>query len=75
MEKRKQYDGWESVKTDTVAKAYTDVRAQLWKPLANQVGAQWEDVEAKVCILSVLSSMFEMGLMIRLVHGGGSQIT
>ena len=72
MEKRYQHDDWEVAKTKTVAKAYTDTRAQLWKPLADQVGVQWQTVEAKVSILGVPSSMFEMRLMVRPVHGRGS---
>ena len=75
MERRNSKEPWESVKTETVAKAYNDVREQMWKPVADRVGERWQAVEAKVFILGIPSSMFEMELMLRPVHGRGSQIT
>ena len=75
MEKRNQYDGWEAAKIDTVAEAYTDGRAQLCKPLADQVGLQWQTVEAKVSVLGVSSNLFGMKLIVRSVIGNGSCIT
>ncbi len=73
MEKRNQL-ALEPVKMDTVAKAYNDVREQVWRPLADRVGENWQTVEAKVRILNGPSSMVLMRLTIRPVHGKGSQI-
>ena len=33
---------------EALAKAYVDVREQMWKLLADRVGEKWQDVEAKV---------------------------
>ena len=74
MEKHNQYNNLEHTKTETVAKAYNDVREQIWKTLADRVGEKWQIVEAKVRILGVPFSMFQMRLKIRLVHGTGSSI-
>ena len=75
VEKRDQYDDdWERTKTDTVAKAYNDVREQIWKTLADRVGEKWQTVEAKVPIFSIPSSKFQFRLTISPVHGNGSQI-
>ena len=73
MEKRDQ-PVWERDKMDTVAKAYNDVREQVWKKLADRVGEKWQTVEAKVRILNVSSSITQMRLTTRSVHGTGSQI-
>ena len=54
MEKRDLYYDSERAKADTVAKAYVDVREQVWKPLADRVGEKWQVVEAKVRILHLL---------------------
>ena len=51
MEARNQDDDLESAKMGTLAKAYNDVREQLWKPLADRVGVRWQNIEAKVRIL------------------------
>ena len=69
VEKRDQHGDRGRTKTDTVAKAYNDVRAQIWKTLADRVGEKWQTVEAKVRILSVPSSIVSRRLTARLVHG------
>ena len=48
MEKRNSADNWDGVKIETLAKAYVDVREQMWKLLADRVGEKWQNVEAKV---------------------------
>ena len=52
MEKRNSADVW-GVKMEALAKAYVDVREQMWKLLADRVGEKWQTVEAKVCIQSL----------------------
>ena len=49
MEKRKIADDLDDVKFETSAKAYLELREQMWKLLADRVGEKWEIVEAKVC--------------------------
>ena len=49
MEKRNSADNWDGVKIETLAKAYFDVREQMWKLLADRVGEKWQTVEAHVC--------------------------
>lgn len=51
MEKRNSADNWDGVKMETLAKAYADVREQMWKILAERVGEKWQAVEAKVCFI------------------------
>ena len=75
MGKRNQNEDWEGIKTETLAKAYNDVREQMWKLIADRVGERWQVVEAKVRILGIPSSMIKWKLTIRPVHGRGSQIT
>lgn len=48
MEKRNHADNWDGVKMDTLAKAYNNVREQMWRVLADRVGEKWQDFEAKV---------------------------
>ncbi len=48
MEKRNSADNWDGVKMDELAKAYADVREQMWKVLADRIGEKWQTVEAKV---------------------------
>lgn len=73
--KRNQKEELESAKTEAVAKAYNDVREQMWKPVADRVGERWQVVEAKVRILGIPYSMFEMKLMLRPVHRRESRTT
>ena len=49
MEKRNIADNWDGVKIETLAKAYVDVREQMWRLLADRIGEKWQNVEAKVC--------------------------
>lgn len=57
MEKRSQQDDWNGVKVEALAKAYIDVREQMWKMLADRVGERWQVVEGKVCLVSVTQSI------------------
>ena len=50
MDKRNNADDWEGVKMEALAKAYVEVREQMWKLLGDRVGEKWETVEAKVCV-------------------------
>lgn len=50
MEKRNNTDSWDGVKIEALARAYINVREQMWKLLADQVGEKWQTVESKVCI-------------------------
>ncbi|MCJ1455961.1 hypothetical protein MMC28_006318 [Mycoblastus sanguinarius] len=47
MDKRNNADDWEGVKMEALAKAYVEVREQMWKLLGDRVGEKWETVEAK----------------------------
>ncbi|KAL2041479.1 hypothetical protein N7G274_005861 [Stereocaulon virgatum] len=47
MEKRSANENWEGVKMETLARAYVDVREQMWKILADRVGERWQIVEQK----------------------------
>lgn len=49
MEKRNSADNWDGVKIEALAKAYVDIREQMWKLLADRLGEKWQNVEAKVC--------------------------
>ena len=53
MKKRNSKEEWESARPEAVAKAYNDVREQMWKPFADRVGERWQVVEAKVGMLHV----------------------
>lgn len=48
MEKRDSAANWDSVEVETLAKAYVEVREQMWTLLADRVGEKWQDVEGKV---------------------------
>ena len=47
MEK-KNAESWDGIKIEDLARAYLDVREQMWKILAEQVGEKWTTVETKV---------------------------
>ena len=51
MEKGNSNETWEGVKIETLARAYVDVREQMWRILADRVDEQWQIVEAKVYLL------------------------
>lgn len=48
MEKRNSADTWDGGKIEQLAKAYTDVREEMWSLLAKRVDEKWQDVERKV---------------------------
>ena len=48
MEKRNSADTWDGGKIEQLAKAYTDVREEMWTLLAKRVDEKWQDVEKKV---------------------------
>lgn len=47
MDRRNAQD-WDGVKLETLARAYMEMRQELWQPLANHIGEKWNVVEAKV---------------------------
>ena len=57
------------------ASLYNDVREEMWKPFADSLGENWQIVEARVRILSALSSMLQMRLTTKLVPSRGSHIS
>ena len=59
MEKRNNTETWEGVKIEPLAKAYNDLREQIWKILGDRVGEKWQTVEQKVPTLTVLSIKFQ----------------
>lgn len=48
MEKRNSADNWNGVKIEQLARAYVEVREEMWEVLAKSVGEKWQDVEKKV---------------------------
>ena len=48
LEKQNSTDNWGDNNTDSMTKAYLDVREQMWKMLADRVGEKWQNIEAKV---------------------------
>lgn len=48
MDKRNSNGSWEGVKVEALAKAYLDVREEMWKILAARVNENWKTVEQKV---------------------------
>ena len=49
MEKRSNADDWDGAKMEALARAYNDVREQMWRLLADRIGGEkWQIVEAKV---------------------------
>lgn len=49
MEKRASAANWDGVEVETLARAYFEVRKEMWTLLADRVGEVWQNVEAKVC--------------------------
>lgn len=47
MEKRNSADTWDGGKIEQLAKAYTEVREEMWGLLAKRVDEKWQDVERK----------------------------
>ena len=54
MEKRNNTETWEGVKMETLAKAYNDLREQIWKILGDRVSEKWQTVEQKVFNSSII---------------------
>ena len=50
MEERLLRNTWNGAKVEAVARAYMNVREQMWKILADKVGEEWQTVEEKVCV-------------------------
>ena len=51
IERRNSTETWEGVKIETLARAYVDVREQMWSILADRVDEQWQIIEAMVYLL------------------------
>lgn len=49
---RRSADDWDGMKLEGMAKAYMDMRKEIWAPLAERCGEKWAVVEAKVRSLS-----------------------
>ncbi|KAL8734194.1 MAG: hypothetical protein Q9166_001680 [cf. Caloplaca sp. 2 TL-2023] len=47
MEKRNAHGDWNAGKFEEVAKAYREVREDMWRILADRVGEKWSVVESK----------------------------
>jgi len=52
MEKRNEEEQkrWDNANYESLAKAYTDVREQMWKILADRLGEEWQTVERRVSL-------------------------
>lgn len=50
MEKNRE-EKWEGGKIEMLARAYLEIRQEMWKMLADRVGEKWQTVEAKVSML------------------------
>lgn len=48
MEKRNNIGDWNGVKFEEVARAYREVREDMWRILADRVNEKWSVVESKV---------------------------
>ena len=55
MEKRNSADSWDGVKIEQLAKAYVEVREEMWEVLAKLVDEKWQDVEKKVRPVDLIS--------------------
>ena len=70
VEKRNAADSWDGAKINHLAKAYIEVREQMWSMLADRIGEKWQTIEAKVCLpkhqllflCSLLSQCMEKGI-------------
>ena len=47
--KKRSHD-WDQERIERLAAHYVELRDQIWKPLAQVVGENWEEVEKKVCL-------------------------
>ncbi|KAI4134743.1 MAG: hypothetical protein LQ347_001267 [Umbilicaria vellea] len=61
LQERLKSEQWDGVKVEDVAKAYVEVREEMWKILASQVeGGRWKVVEAK-CMEKGLKTLLSAG--------------
>lgn len=49
LEKIHANGSWNAMKFEEVAKAYLEVREEMWKMVADRVNERWNVVETKVC--------------------------
>ena len=52
MEKKKAESWDEDLKIEDLARAYIDVREQMWRVLGDILGEKWQTVESKVSLLN-----------------------
>ena len=50
MEK-KNFENWDGIKVEDLARAYLECRETMWKILANHLGEKWQTVEMKVSLI------------------------
>ncbi|KAL8892005.1 MAG: hypothetical protein Q9205_004578 [Flavoplaca limonia] len=60
MEKRNNTGDWNGVKFEEVARAYREVREDMWRILADRVNEKWSVVESK-CMERGLKNLASMG--------------
>ncbi|KAI4209289.1 MAG: hypothetical protein LQ349_009561 [Xanthoria aureola] len=60
MEKRNSVGDWNGVKFEEVARAYREVREEMWRILADRVNEKWSVVESK-CMERGLKNLASMG--------------
>ncbi|KAL8996442.1 MAG: hypothetical protein Q9169_004036 [Polycauliona sp. 2 TL-2023] len=60
MEKRNNNGDWSGVKIEEVARAYREVREDMWRILADRVNEKWSVVESK-CMERGLKNLASMG--------------
>ncbi|KAI4277286.1 MAG: hypothetical protein LQ337_001876, partial [Flavoplaca oasis] len=60
MEKRNNMGDWNGVKFEEVARAYREVREEMWRILADRVNEKWSVVESK-CMERGLKNLASMG--------------
>ena len=48
MEKRNNAENWDGANMKLLAKAYLDLREQMWLVLADRIGGNWQNIEAEV---------------------------
>ena len=64
MEKRNVTDAWDGAKMEALAKAYHEIRADMWRMLGDRLGEKWSTVEAKVSLLSLTLSFISCKVLI-----------
>ncbi|KAL8840348.1 MAG: hypothetical protein Q9170_001363 [Blastenia crenularia] len=61
LEKIHANGSWNAVKFEEVAKAYLEVREEMWKMVADRVNEKWSVVESKVCESSINADIAAQG--------------